>query len=71
MRTIVCFSFNKIRRWLLDALCFGSGWKGRADSVPYKLHILIWLSIITLKIHSDNMENIAQSNNSDFFAFGS
>ena len=27
--------------------------------------------IITLKIHADNMENIAHSNNSDFFAFGS
>ena len=44
MRTAVCFSFNKIRRWLLVALCFGSSWKGRDYSVPYKLHILVWLS---------------------------
>ena len=29
------FSFNKICRWLLFALCFGSGWKGRAYSIPY------------------------------------
>ena len=33
MRTTVGFSFNKFRRWLLVALCFGSGWKGRAYSV--------------------------------------
>ena len=40
MRTTVCFSFNKFRRWLLVAVFFGSRWKGGAYSVQTTLIIL-------------------------------
>ena len=38
------FVFQQNPPLVLVALWLGSGWKCRAYSVPYKLHILVWLS---------------------------
>ena len=67
MRTTVCFSFNKIRRWLLVALCFGSGVQCTLQAAHFSLafSLLVFFPLSVLQVDmTDQSERVKGHRNS-------